>query len=411
MSKFKVFAVLIVVAMLFAVVTPVGATYNPPKPYAEVIKNDCKGYEVTIKNAPEHSTWSNAKGYWTDPYLTETANGKILLKWYTWEWKYVGWPKYWDWVKVWHETKIPYSVTEKDKCLREFASVDIEVLCSEEIKGSWMVVYITTHHAKFIMGDIVIEGSEKLTLNNQEAPFEYKVYADRGYKFADGSTKYKGVLEQLEKCWVHGTRRTCPECGPHQDEVAAAEGNIVQIEGAMDCVDCFFGSNYGFITTGAYLYLRGDSPFKILVSVPEQTMIDAGVPYEVKEVGEAKIKQVFIVAQAFEGLDKTYYQIIQPKSITRDNWVVFDMDGNRLDGYGNDKVNDFVACSASYGPWFVQKDGTMTLPQLMNISSSDVIAWLMADGYFDDFDKADEWIDALWKDAKSTGVIGPLPTK
>ena len=87
------------------------------------------------------------------------------------------------------------------------------------------------------------------------------------------------------------------------------------------------------------------------------------------------------------------------------------MDGNRLDGYGNDKVNDFVACSASYGPWFVQKDGTMTLPQLMNISSSDVIAWLMADGYFDDFDKADEWIDALWKDAKSTGVIGPLPTK
>lgn len=405
MKLFKISSILVLLAMMLVMVAPVSAHGGPPpvppKPHAEIVFNDCKGWLVTVVDAPKGAIFVPAGGHWDDPYETEHAYGKIKVSWYD---------------RGWHSTYVEYKVKESEKCLREYAFIDVKVECGTLIKGSHRVITVTTGHATFYMGEHVIVGSGSFTIDNDEV-LPWKGYADKGYKFADGSTKTKGLLPLLEKCWVNGPRKECPECGPHQDEIATDdEGqNLVYVKGALDCFDCFKGSNYGYIVEGAYTYARWIKPFEMRVSVTEQTLKDAGVKYRVVEVNEARKWNEYriVVDTPFEGIDGTYYQTWLPREVTHNTVIFYDLDGNRLDEFGTSIVDFFVPCSLSYGGWFVQKDGTMLLPKLMNISSPDVAAWLISGDapYFKTVEEANAWLAPLWDAAVESGTIGPLPAK
>lgn len=212
------------------------------------------------------------------------------------------------------------------------------------------------------------------------------------------------VIRELD--WVN--QRACTK-----------EHNIVWAMGSHDCYDCFTGKNYGYIVEGKYTFAFRDSPFKALVSVSEATLKDAGVSYEVVEVGKHKIKQVFILAVPFEGLDKTYYRIILPRELTHNFMKFYEMDGTPIPDWGKEsQVDKFVPCSLSYGEWFVQSDGIMTLPVELNISDWDIDAWLVSAGYFPDtvegWEAVQKWLVPSverWKEILKSGIIGPLPPK
>ncbi len=367
-------------------------------------KSDCNKWssEITPSEGGVAVPLTAESGVWTMPFVQEDFTVSYEVTW-----------------PDGYKNTFSKKIVEDTSCVSNVASTNVQVSCGTIKIGSWMDVSITSPHATVFINGQEIHGTQTITLDNNNTPYYYTAVADSGYLFSDGKSEKSGVINKLDNCYVNPKIKECPLCGPHIDEIPLKEHNIVWAMGSQDCVPCFEGKNYGYVVTGSYTFAFRDQPFMALVSVSENTLKDAGVPYVVIAQSKHNIKGVFILAQPFEGLDKTYYRIILPRELTHNFLKFYEMDETPLIDWGkNNQVDKYVPCSLTYGPWFVQKDGIMLLPTLLNISDWDVIAWLVSAGYFPDTNEgwaaAQKWLEPtpeVWMNIVKTGVIGPLPVK
>jgi hypothetical protein len=370
----------------------------------KIIPRGCNGVDAAYAiNGGEWKVYGSQD--WTNPLVLETANFEPY-----------DFPKNPN--ELYNVTLIPeQTATEDEKCLKNVATFEIKAACGTVTEGSWMVVTINSPRSTVYIIGQTIHGSAVLTRENTSV--DYVVVADEGYTFANGSTEIKGTLAKIEKCWINPPRSECPTCGPnHQHEVALKEGNVVITITSQTCTDCFKGRNYGHIVSDTAIHARWDvAQFQLLVPVSEKVFKNAGlvegVDYRIDYVGRHKIKQVYLLAKPFDGLDKVYWELNVPIAWTTNNgYVVYDMNMNRLDGFGKNIVDKYVACGDEYGPWFIEKSGEMQLPKLLNINSWDVGEWLVKAGYFPNMTEAQIWLSKeKWDNALQTGIIGQLPAK
>jgi len=288
-------------------------------------KTDCKGWSSSIDPSDGGIAvpLTAVSGTWSDPFVQEDFTVSYE----------VTWP---DGYKETFSMKI----VEDASCVNEVTTADLQVSCGVVKVGSWMDITIVSPHATVFIEGYEIHGTQTITLDNNKAPFDYTAVADQGYLFSNGLAEINGVIEKLGHCYVNPIRKECPSCGPHKDEIPLKENNVIWAMGSQDCVPCLVGKNYGYEVFGSYTFANRDTPFMALVSVSEKTLKDAGVPYKIIELSKHKIKGVYIVAQPFEGLDKTYYQIILPRELTHNTLTFYEMDGTPLVDWGKNNQVD-----------------------------------------------------------------------